>query len=149
MVYDPSPSFGKIPFKKREKNQQLSSHGLDHGSLCVCCSETFKTKSWVHWPSKKIKHGQIMANLLSKVGLVFVGMLKGSAGDGAAVAGGVQVCTRVQGRFLPQQRESVASIANPHFWLVLGSSCSLHPLVAILVPLGRLKENEFVCLWCI
>lgn len=76
-------------------------------------------------------------------------MSKGSAGDGAAVAGGVQVCARVQGRFLPQQRESVASTANPHFWVVLGSSCSLHPLVAILVPLGRLKENEFVCLWCI
>lgn len=50
--------------------------------------------------------------------------------------------------FLPQQRESVASIANLHFCVVSGSPCSLHPLVAILLPLGRMKRKEFVCLWC-
>lgn len=76
-------------------------------------------------------------------------MLKESAAEGAAIAGGVQVSGTVQGRFLPQDRECMASIAHPHLPVVSGDSCILHPLVAILLPLGRLKENEFVCLWCI
>lgn len=138
----PAHLLAKFPLRRGKKNQQLSLHGLDHGFLCVCCSGTLKTKSWVHWPRKK-KSGQIVANSLSDVGLLFVWMSKGSAGDRAAVAGGVQVCARVQ---VPAPaEESVASITNPHFCVVSGSSCSFHPLVAILLPIGRLWRKRNSC----
>lgn len=53
-------------------------------------------KNWVHWPSKEKKKWPNNSKFVAKSGMLFVWMLKESAAEGAATAGGVQVCLQGQ-----------------------------------------------------
>lgn len=72
MVYDPSPSFGKIPFKKRgKKSAVVFTWARPWFPLCLLF-RNFQNQELSALTKQKKMCGQIMANLLSTAGLVFV-----------------------------------------------------------------------------